>query len=166
MIDLSEDQYKSPTRRMIQRQTMFRSSFGPSKSFGGVTKYNGQKSKHMKEYYQGSVGKITDNLKSHDCTTIIPKGSYIKIVDPDPSLPDIEFEGKIINVDGESLSKVFKQSAFIEQVDKALAGDKLEENNIVASEFEARINETFGGIVSIVEPDILITINQVIKNRE
>ncbi len=40
--DLFEDQYKSPTRRMIQKQTAFRSSFNKSKSFGGVKKYIGE----------------------------------------------------------------------------------------------------------------------------
>jgi hypothetical protein len=38
----NEDQYKSPTRRMIQKQTAFRSSFNKSKSFGGVKKYIGE----------------------------------------------------------------------------------------------------------------------------
>lgn len=37
--DLFEDQYKSPNRKMIRKQSMFRSSFGPSKSFGGIKGY-------------------------------------------------------------------------------------------------------------------------------
>lgn len=35
-LGFNEDQYKSPTRKMVRKQSAFPSSFGPSKSFGGV----------------------------------------------------------------------------------------------------------------------------------
>jgi hypothetical protein len=35
-----EDQYKVPTRRMIRKQSAWPSSFGPTRSFGGISRYN------------------------------------------------------------------------------------------------------------------------------
>jgi hypothetical protein len=43
--ELEEDQYKSPTRKVLRDQSAFPSSFGPSKTFGGISKYNGTKRK-------------------------------------------------------------------------------------------------------------------------
>lgn len=42
---LNEDQYKSPNRRMIQKQTAYRSSFNPSVSYGGISTYSKSRKK-------------------------------------------------------------------------------------------------------------------------
>lgn len=161
---LTEDQYKSPTRKMIEKQTAFRSSFGPSKSFGGVGGSKPKRKRDVKECNQETYGKLTGDLVAHDGTTVIPSGSAVRIVDHDPGLPDVEWEGQILNVDREALDKVFKGSSFSEQLEEVLIGNIQESEMIAESEFENQLNETFGA-VSVVTPDILFTINQTLDGK-
>jgi len=92
-----EDQYKSPTRKMIRKQSPFRSSFGPSKSFGGVRGY-GKLNKKLSE----ALG-LKDDLLAHDNVTVIPSGSEVGVHDPDPELPDLDYGGTVVNVDKDKL---------------------------------------------------------------
>jgi hypothetical protein len=168
---ITEDQYKSPTRRHIRKQSSFPSSFRPSRSFGGVSGYGKySKKKAMREEYQHVPvsGKVTKDLLAHDNSTIIPAGSVIRIVDNDAHLPDVEFEGKIINVDRCKLEEVFKPTVFGEQLDKALMRQDQSEHMITTedTELEEKLSETMGGTVSIVEPDILATISTKLSEKE
>jgi len=159
---LSEDQYKSPTRRMIQKQTAYRSSFGPSRSFGGISGYSRNKrKKHMKEFHQNTIGTITKDLVAHDNFTVIPRNSVVKIVDCDESLPDVEFNGQIVNVDHEKLMNVFKPNTFSERLESLMV-QSYDHPKIQQSKFEQQLNDTFG-IISIKVPDILISLNQTLK---
>ena len=162
---LVEDQYKSPTRKMIEKQTAFRSSFGPSKSFGGIGGSKPKRKHSIKEGNQETYGKLSGDLVAHNRSTVIPSGSAIRIVDHDPALPDVEWEGQIINVDREALDKVFEISMFSEQLESALDNNDTQESEMIAeSEFEQQLNETFGA-VSIVNPDILLSINQTLDGK-
>jgi hypothetical protein len=163
---LNEDQYKSPTRRMIYRQSAFRSSFGPTRSFGGVTGYSRVRRKRKaSECDMNEYGKLTGDLTAHDQKTVIPKGSVVKVVDADEGLPDVEWEGKIINVDREALEKVWKPTSFSEQIERALESHDDSKPRVEdESEFENQLNEAFGGI-SIVEPDVLFTLNQKLDGK-
>lgn len=156
-----EDQYKSPTRRMIQKQSGFRSSFNKTKSFGGVSGYDGKGkySKTMDECYTGEVGKLKADLLAHDNVTTIPKGTIVKVVDGDEHLPDIKYDGKIVNVDRDALEDVWKPASFQQQLDSALVEGKepVDGEIVEKSEFENTIS-TILGTISIVEPEILFTI--------
>jgi len=105
---LYEGQYKYSNTRHIRRQSQFPSSIGPSRSFGGVKERTVKElKKDLKEgYCTGLCGTLTGDLTAHDNSTIVPKGSDIKVVDGDPSLPDIEWDGNVINVDGRSLAEL------------------------------------------------------------
>lgn len=164
---LSEDQLKSPTRGHLRLQSAFPSSIGPSRSFGGVSGYNGQskKKKHMKEYCIGQYGKITKDLLAHDNSTTIPAGSYVKVVDGDEGLPDVEFEGRIINVDRDVLNVVFKPDTFSKHLEIVLT-DTSPSPTVIDSEFEKHIGEAFGTTMSIVEPDILATLVTKLSKEE
>lgn len=153
-----EDQYKSPTRRMIQKQSAFRSSFGKTKSFGGVSKYNGKGkySETMDECNLGEVGKLKNDLLAHDNKTIVPKGTVVKVVDADAGLPDIKYDGKIVNVDREAIEDVWKSATFAQQLDAALMEGKQPKESVEKSEFEQQINNIMG-VITVVEPDILFT---------
>lgn len=124
---LREDWLRSPTRRHIRRQSSFPQSYSPSKSFGGIKGYNGGKfSKKLSESL-----KLSNDLIAHDNATVIPKDAEVDVVDPDPSLPDVKYQGTTINVDKDKLkdsidkgseeefSKIFKES-FIRRIDKKL----------------------------------------------
>ena len=77
--------------------------------------------------------KLATDLLAHDNVTVIPKGSEIEVEDPDPGLPDVEFDGTIINVDrcklGEAITKdseaeykkIFKESIFSQHLDAELS---------------------------------------------
>ena len=137
---LSEDQYKSPTRRMIQKQSAFRSSFGPSKSFGGVSGY---KKLHKK---LAEAFKLKDDLIAHDNVTKIPAGTEIDIHDPDPRLPDVDWGGTTSNVDMDKLEqaisdkkefdKIFKEAMLLEQSSSigAFLTSKIHEGFTVAAD--------------------------------
>lgn len=195
-----EDQYKSPSRRMIQKQSSFRSSFGKTKSFGGVSGYNGKGKypKTMEECNIGEVGKLKGDLLAHDNKTIVPKGTIVKVVDGDAGLPDIKYDGKIVNVDREALEDTWKETTFAQQLEAALIESKMystqhdnphtdlcaksngegycrsvgrcghgcceanyskhmRESKVEKSEFENSISSILG-IISVVEPEILLTI--------
>lgn len=169
-LGVMEDQYKSPTRRMIRKQSAFPSSFGPSKSFGGVggqDKYS--KKEKATECYMGELGKLSQDLTAHDQKTIIPAGSVVRVVDSDKDLPDVWYDGRIINVDREALEAVWKPTSFSEHLDKAIVteGKSKPKNTKPPSEFEDRISDAFGGTISIIEPDILFTVlpNQVVARE-
>lgn len=156
--NLDEDQYKSPTRRMIRKQSAYPSSFGRSKSFGGV---GGDKySKKMEECYQGEIGKISKDLLAHDNKTIIPAGAIVRVVDGDEGLPDVWYDGRIINVDRAKLEEVWKPTTFASQLNTILmAEEELKPKSISEkSELEDKISSALGGTISIIEPDILFTI--------
>lgn len=144
--ELREDWFRSPTRRHIRRQSSFPQSLGPSKSFGGISGYgSGRKKKKKKGKKKKKLGedkfdkklneslKLADDLLAHDNVTIIPKGSEVEVVDPDPGLPDVKFDGTTINVDrcklGEAVSKesqpeyrkIFKENIFSQHLDKELS---------------------------------------------
>lgn len=163
---LVEDQYRWSSRRQIQNQSSYPQSIGPSKSFGGISGYKTSRKRYVREYEQNTYGKLTGELVAHDQSTVIPAGSMIRIVDHDSGLPDIEFNGRIINVDDKALSKVFKPTSFNDQLESALS---FKDNisciiNDGETAFEQQINETFG-TMSIVNPDILMTINKNLDDK-
>jgi len=92
---INEDQYKSPTRSVLLKQSPFRSSFGLSKSFGGIDKYNGRSFKKK----LSEALKLKNDLVAHDNVTVIPAGTELEIHDGDLKLPDVRWKGKITNVD-------------------------------------------------------------------
>ena len=158
---LGEDQYKFSTRKHIRQQSLYPSSFGPSRSFGGVSGYNGNKNRtrrSMLEYRHGSAGKLTGDLVAHDNVTVIPSGSEIKIIDNDARLPDIEWNGKIINVDRDKLDKVFKPYAFADRLDRVLESREVNKSTMHKDDFERQLNEAFGTDIRIAEPDVLFII--------
>lgn len=120
----------------------------------------------VKECKMNEYGKLTNDLIAHDQKTTIPKGAVVKVVDADEGLPDVEWEGKIINVDREALEKVWKPTSFSEQIEKALESHNDSKPRVGEdSEFENSLSEAFGGI-SIVEPDVLFTLNQKLDNKD
>lgn len=134
---LNEDQYHFATRKMIDKQTCFRASFNKSKSFGGISECN-----------NGDVIKLKKDLIAHDNTTVIPKGSVVKIVDNDEAgLPDIAFNGSIINVDWDNLYDNYEYVVKEE-----------------SDEFNTKLDKVFG-IISFVQPNILLTVNKKLRNR-
>ncbi len=60
--ELEEDQYKSPTRKHLRDQSMFPSSFDKSRTFGGVSGYNGKKDKKRKKRLEESIDKALEEL--------------------------------------------------------------------------------------------------------
>lgn len=106
---VQEDQYKTPDTRYARSQAPYAgSSINPAKTFGGIP----TKSKKKKKKVQESIGdkhKLSKALIAHDNITIIPAGAEIEIVDDDPTLPDIKYEGKIINVDRASLNSCIRE---------------------------------------------------------
>lgn len=128
----------------------------PSKTFG-VSKYSKKK---MDECYQGEIGKISKDLLAHDNKTIIPAGSTIRVVDGDEGLPDVWYDGRIINVDRAKLEEVWKPTSFANQLETLLMAEEESKTNIApeGSELEDKLSSAFGGTISIVEPEILFTI--------
>ena len=55
---------------------------------------------------------LKDDLVAHDDITTIPKGSDIEVVDKDPSLPDVSYDGTTINVDADKLQKATDKADF------------------------------------------------------
>lgn len=158
--NMNEDQYKSPTRKLIRKQSAHPSSFAPSKSFGGISGYSKYSKKKMEECYQGEIGKISKDLLAHDNKTIIPAGAVIRVVDGDEGLPDVWYDGRIINVDRAKLEEVWKPTSFANQLDAIIMAEEESKTKIAPekSEFEDKISSALGGTISIVEPDILFTI--------
>jgi hypothetical protein len=101
--NIDEDQYKSPTRRHIQRQSFFRSSFAPTKSFGGR---GGKLSKRIDEAL-----KLKSDLLAHDNVTEIPAGTEVEVHDPDPGLPDVDWGGTTTNVDRDKLGDAIDKAS-------------------------------------------------------
>jgi hypothetical protein len=157
---MNEDQYKSPTRKMIRKQSAHPSSFEPSKSFGGIDGYSKYSKKKMDECYQGEIGKISKDLLAHDNKTVIPAGAVIRVVDADEGLPDVWYDGRIINVDRAKLEEVWKPTSFANQLETLLMAEEESKTNIApeGSELEDKLSSAFGGTISIVEPEILFTI--------
>lgn len=123
----------------------------------------GKYSKTVDECYKGEVGKLKGDLLAHDNKTVVPKGSVVKVVDDDAGLPDIKVNGTIVNVDRESLEKVWKPASFSQQLDAALVeGKEIAEAPVEKSELENKLSTVFGTI-SIVEPEILLTIKPGLK---
>lgn len=167
---LMEDQYRWSSRRQIQNQSSFPQSMGPSRSFGGIAGYKKvNRKRHQqecREYEQNTYGKLSGDLVAHDQSTVIPAGSMVRIVDHDPSLPDVEFDGRIINVDNTALLAVFKPTPFNDQLESALNA-KDDTKHIVNEDdtaFEQQISEAFG-TMSIVQPDILMAVNQNLDSK-
>jgi hypothetical protein len=104
---LGEDQYKSPVRKHIRKQSSFRSSFGPSKSFGGIKGYSQRKLRKK----LAEALKLEDDLEAHDNVTVIPAGTEIKIHDPDPRLPDVDWDGTTTNVDKDKLKDAIDKAS-------------------------------------------------------
>lgn len=133
--ELREDWFRSPTRRHIRRQSSFPQSYGPSKSFGGVSGYKKGKKVNESKFRKrlDESLKLAADLLAHDNVTVIPKGSEVEVVDPDPGLPDVKFDGTTINVDrcklGEAIDtnsepeykKIFKESTFSQLLDVELS---------------------------------------------
>ena len=124
-----ENQIHSPTRKMIEKQSAFRASIGPSRSFGGVSDYRKKKfSDRLEESLglckvcKGMSGKLSDDLVAHDNMTIIPKNSSIEVVDVAGTVSDIRYEGIIINVDTMTLASSFEpvRSALDKNIDNVL----------------------------------------------
>jgi hypothetical protein len=159
-IGLNEDQYKSPTRKLIRKQSSHPSSFAPSKSFGGIDGYGKYSKKKMEECYQGEIGKISKDLLAHDNKTIIPAGAVVRVVDGDEGLPDVWYDGQIINVDRSKLEEVWKPTSFANQLDTIIMSEEESKPKIApeGSELEDKISSALGGTISIVEPEILFTI--------
>ena len=134
---LSEDQYKSPTRKMIQKQSAFRSSFGPSRSFGGIGGYSGKLHKKLAEAL-----KLKDNLIAHDNVTTIPAGTEFKIHDPDPSLPDIDWDGTTSNVDMDKLGKAVSPKDR-DKFDNVLESTLSEQKSSVGNFLVSKIHEGY-----------------------
>ena len=139
---IGEDQYKSPTRKQIRKQSAFRSSFGPSRSFGGIKGY-GKLSKKLSEALD-----LKDDLLAHDNVTVIPSGSEVDVHDPDPELPDLDYGGTVINVDRcklgdaitkgseEEFKKIFKEGVLSEQTSSlgAFLTSRIHEGYTVAAD--------------------------------
>lgn len=139
---IGEDQYKSPTRKQIRKQSAFRSSFGPSRSFGGIKGY-GKLNKKLSEALN-----LKDDLLAHDNVTVIPSGSEVDVHDPDPELPDLDYDGTVINVDrcnlGDAISKgseeefkkIFKEGVLSEQTSSlgAFLTSRIHEGYTVAAD--------------------------------
>lgn len=104
-----EEQRKSPNRHYSRRQAQFRSSFGPLRVFGRVVECN-----------VGDKMKLVEPLTAYDNVTIIPKGTLVEIVDNDPRLPDIKYDGQIINVSMEKLMKATGNSKFSKRLEEAV----------------------------------------------
>ena len=60
--ELEEDQYKSPTRKYLRDQSMFPSSFDKSRTFGGISGYNGKKDKKRKKRLAERIDRELDEL--------------------------------------------------------------------------------------------------------
>jgi hypothetical protein len=133
---LSEDQYKFPNRKMIEKQTCFRSSFNKSISFGGIG-----------ECMNGENIKLKSDVISHDGHTILKSGTIAKIVDNDlAGLPDLLANGTIVNVDWDSLKNNYEYVIVNE------------------SEFNNKLNNALG-IVDFVNPDIILVVNNKLRTE-
>jgi hypothetical protein len=139
---IGEDQYKSPTRKQIRKQSAFRSSFAPSRSFGGIQGY-GKLNKKLSEALN-----LKDDLLAHDNSTVIPSGSEVDVHDPDPGLPDLDYDGTVVNVDrcklGDAIDKkseaefkkTFKEGVLSEQTSSlgAFLTSRIHEGYTVAAD--------------------------------
>jgi len=106
---VDEDQYKSPTRRHIRRQSAFPSNFGQSKSFGGIKGY-GRSSQKLNKKLSEAL-RLKSDLIAHDNKTTIPSGTDVEVHDHDPRLPDVDWDGQTTNVDvGKLEAAIDKQS--------------------------------------------------------
>jgi hypothetical protein len=113
----------------------------------------------MDECYQGEIGKLSDDLLAHDRSTTIPKNSVVRVVDGDESLPDVYYDGRIVNVDRAALEAVWKPTSFASQLDVLLMSEEAEPKIASEeSEFENKISSALSGSISIIEPEILFTI--------
>ena len=106
---VDEDQYKSPTKRHIRRQSAFPSTFGPSKSFGGIKGYGRSSQKLGKKLSEAL--KLKSDLLARDNKTIIPSGTELEVHDPDPRLPDVDWDGQTTNVDSDKLKDSIDKSS-------------------------------------------------------
>ena len=126
----SEGQYKSATSAHIRRQSSFPSSIAPSRSFGGVSERPVKKSKKLDEswanswsHYHGMVGEATDDIKSYDSYTTIPKGTKLRVVDVDSAFVDVVYRGSTINVGLDEFAPSFKpdNEEFQHRLDRVLS---------------------------------------------
>lgn len=150
--DVVEDRLKFGTGKHTLDQSSFPSE-GESQSHGGIktpqtrAKRKRKKRKKVDEcYYPGVKGTLTCDLRGHDNVTVIPKGAKITIVDADRHLPDVEWDGRIINVNYDGLWEAFKpDNAFQNRLELKLTPPE-----------EVRIQ----GLVQVVNPDILAHMHQ------
>lgn len=96
---ISEDQIKSPNRAHSRRQAANRGAIGKLSVFGNII-----------ECKIGDKFKLTKDLMGYDNVTIVPAGTEVEVVDNDPRVPDIKYEGKIINVSMDKLMKAINDS--------------------------------------------------------
>lgn len=96
---ISEDQIKSPTKAHSRRQAANRGAIGKLSVFG-----------HIIECKIGDKFKLSKDLMGYDNITIVPAGTEVEVVDNDPRVPDIKYEGKIINVSMDKLMTAINDS--------------------------------------------------------
>ena len=138
---IGEDQYKSPTRKHIRDQTVFPSSFSPSKSFGGVSTYNKSSGKLKKKLSEAL--KLKDELLAHNNITNIPKGTDLHVHDPDPGLPDVDWSGTTTNVDKCKLSKAIDKKSEDEFRRIFKEGLISEQNSSIGAFLVSKIHEAY-----------------------
>ncbi len=106
---VKEDQYKSPTKSHIRRQSAFPSKFGPTQSFGGIKGY-GRSSQRLSAKLSEAL-KLKSDLLARDNETTIPSGTELEVHDHDPRLPDVDWDGQTTNVDSDKLKDAIDQSS-------------------------------------------------------
>jgi hypothetical protein len=135
---IGEDQYKAPTRNRIRKQSMWPSSFGRSRSYGGVSGYSGKLHKKISESL-----KLKDDLMAHDNITEIPKGTELSIHDPDPRLPDVDWDGKTTNVDKDKLGQAIDKKSEVEYKKTFKEGVLSEQASTVGAFLTSKIHEGY-----------------------
>lgn len=151
---LEEDRLKFGTGKHTLDQSSYPSE-EESQSHGGIktprtrAKQRRKKKKKKKKldecYYPGVKGTLKCDLIGHDNVTVIPKGAEITVVDADRHLPDVEWDGRVVNVNYDSLWEAFEpHSSFAKRLEAKLAPP--EEVQML-------------GKVSVVNPEILASMH-------
>lgn len=136
--DLEEDQLKGPTRSYTRRQHPFRSSFrnvAPGRSYVSAKKRLNTK--------LAEALKLKDDLVGHDNVTKIPKGTEVRVHDPDPELPDVDWDGTTTNVDRDKLEAAIDKAS--EEEFKKIFNEGLlsEQATTIGSFLTSRIHEGY-----------------------
>jgi len=179
---LGEDQYKFAPRKQIRKQSSFRSSINPSRSFGGIQRYGRTKSTKKLNKKLAEALKLKDDLLAHDNVTTISKGTELNVHDPDPEFPDVDYDGTTRNVDRDKLGdaidkksetefkKTFKEGILNEQTSTigALLVSKIHEAYTVAADraFSAGyMNQDERVALSSAITDALDAFNDVMRHK-